>query len=345
VPAPEPVDALAVSEWRVGDEVRPVAALYQSGRPARITLPPTSRSFSLEFSALYFSAPQRARYAHRLIRLEDAWIETDATRREVAYSHLPPGDYMLELRAAGPDGRWLDPPTRIQVLVEAAWYQTTAFRLAIGAVVLAALWAGVRMRTAWLLRRQRELQQLVDERTAALKASEARMARMAFYDTLTGLPNRRMLSQRHELALAHARRHQRGFTLLQVDLDRFKQINDSLGHAAGDVLLVAAAQRMQEAVRETDLVARIGGDEFAILLEDTDQWAELEQVCQRIIRSFEEPVRFGEVDMKTSPSIGAATYPAHGQTLDQLLAKADQALYEAKGAGRNTWRMAPPAST
>lgn len=172
------------------------------------------------------------------------------------------------------------------------------------------------------------------------KEAEEIILHRANFDTLTNLPNRGLFDDRFVSVLAMARRHRRNFALLYVDLDWFKNVNDSLGHAAGDALLAEAAKRMEKCVRETDTVARMGGDEFAVILSDLNSPAEAEEVAQRINRSLAEAFELAEGKAQISGSIGIAIFPQNGG--DELVLKksADQALYDAKAAGRNTYRMA-----
>jgi len=336
---------VVVTDVRVGGASMPVGIFNRPGHPGLLTIPPGTRSLAVEFSALDFSAPEHNRYAYRLTGFDPDWIDTEPARRLAVYTNLPPGEHVLELRGSNREGAWAPASLRLPIRVLPAWYQTNAFRLALAALALTGIAALVQARTLLLRRRQRVLEQQVAERTAALELrtaelqeSERRLERMAYFDVLTGLPNRRMFSEHFERLLGRARREGIGFALLLIDLDRFKQINDSLGHAAGDALLVEAAARLRRIVREVDSVARLGGDEFAMLLSDAQQAAEIEAACQRMIDSFAEPMAYNESAMKTSPSIGVAFYPNHGDTLDALYLSADAALYQAKGAGRNTWR-------
>jgi diguanylate cyclase (GGDEF)-like protein len=126
--------------------------------------------------------------------------------------------------------------------------------------------------------------------------------------------------------------------LLLIDLDHFKLVNDSLGHDAGDALLVEAARRLLSAARSSDCVARLGGDEFAILLGGEHSAAEIDRFCERIVASLALPVAFKGAQMRTSASVGVAISPQHGKTQDDLYKSADTALYAAKRSGRDTWR-------
>jgi diguanylate cyclase (GGDEF)-like protein len=183
-----------------------------------------------------------------------------------------------------------------------------------------------------------ELESRVDSRTAELLESRRTLEQMAFFDTLTGLGNRRMFEDRFEVIAAMVRRKREKFALAMVDLDRFKDINDRHGHDAGDALLQEAARRLSASVRAADSVARLGGDEFGIVLGEAKSIAAIDLVCQRIVESFVRPIRFGEIEMNTSASIGLAMFPDHGTTRSELYKAADLALYEAKHGGRNTWR-------
>jgi diguanylate cyclase (GGDEF)-like protein len=140
---------------------------------------------------------------------------------------------------------------------------------------------------------------------------------------------------RHHVALSQ--RDSSGFTLLLIDLDGFKKVNDNLGHDAGDALLVEMALRLKHAVRATDRVARLGGDEFAVVLPQTCELAAVEVLCRRILTSVCKPMAFKGSPMQISASIGSAHCPNQGAASDVLYKAADVALYDAKRSGRNTW--------
>ena len=167
---------------------------------------------------------------------------------------------------------------------------------------------------------------------------EQELRYLANYDTLTNLPNRTLLAERLSRAIVRARRQGSRMALLFLDLDRFKDINDSLGHATGDRILRATAQRLQEVVGDGHTVARIGGDEFTVLLEDLVGGEEAERCAQRIIDAFDAPLRLDDRhEIAISPSIGISLYPDHAQVPTDLLKHADTAMYQAKAAGRRTF--------
>ncbi|CDI01402.1 putative Diguanylate cyclase [Candidatus Competibacter denitrificans Run_A_D11] len=166
------------------------------------------------------------------------------------------------------------------------------------------------------------------------KLVEQRIAHLAYYDVLTALPNRALLTQRVELALALAARHQRQLALLFLDLDRFKDVNDSLGHSEGDLLLTQVAARLQALIRAEDTACRLGGDEFALLLPDTDQNGAL-RVADKLLEAFQQPYNVAGHRLRTTVSIGIALYPHDGANATELLKNADTALHRAKREGRN----------
>ncbi len=173
-----------------------------------------------------------------------------------------------------------------------------------------------------------------------LKESQQQLERMAYYDPLTGLPNRALLADRLRLALAKAQREQRVLAVCYLDLDGFKPINDRWGHAAGDELLIEVAQRFQQSVRGDDTVARLGGDEFVMLLGNLSSIEEGEQVLERILKVVATP--FPPRAMTVSASIGATFFPHDYADPETLIRHADQAMYLAKQGGRNGYHLFDP---
>ncbi|MCK6404800.1 MAG: PAS-domain containing protein [Rhodocyclaceae bacterium] len=172
------------------------------------------------------------------------------------------------------------------------------------------------------------------------KQAEERIRAMALTDALTHLPNRLKLNDEMELALARYRETGFRFALLFLDLDGFKKVNDSHGHDAGDELLVEIARRLREAVRETDAVVRLGGDEFIVLLRDIDSNERAQRIAGEIVRSIAEPVALDSATVMVGTSIGISFCPDHGSERETLLKAADEAMYAAKADGRGRWRVA-----
>jgi len=168
---------------------------------------------------------------------------------------------------------------------------------------------------------------------------EEEIRHQAYHDPLTGLPNRQLFIDRLRLASAQAQRRDKRLAVLFIDLDRFKEINDTLGHQAGDELLITVAQRMTRCIREADTLARLGGDEFTVLLPDVMRMDDVCKTARRIVASLETPQRINGQRVQISTSIGIAIYPDDGLDADTLLANADAAMYRAKKRGRNRFEF------
>jgi diguanylate cyclase (GGDEF)-like protein len=166
---------------------------------------------------------------------------------------------------------------------------------------------------------------------------------MALQDPLTGLANRRLLPERLWMAIAHARRNKSAMAVLYLDLDGFKTVNDTMGHAAGDLMLKMVAARLVDAVREEDTVARLGGDEFMIALWHVIGFDDTAKVAAKVIDTVAQPYDIEGQAVTITTSVGASVYPAHAEDVDALMKSADAALYEAKRAGKNTYRLAATA--
>jgi diguanylate cyclase (GGDEF)-like protein/PAS domain S-box-containing protein len=169
-----------------------------------------------------------------------------------------------------------------------------------------------------------------------------RLARLALHDSLTDVPNRTLLGDRLDQAMMRAHRTGSSVAMLYIDLDRFKHINDSLGHAVGDQLLKSVAYRLQSCVRSSDTVSRQGGDEFLVLLADVVQPHDAALCAEKIITALEAPHRIGGHDLRITASIGIATYPGDASDADTLLRNADFAMYQAKYTGRNNYQFFRP---
>lgn len=193
--------------------------------------------------------------------------------------------------------------------------------------------------------RDKELLQFVSTQVAAAierKQMQERLEHMAQYDQLTHLPNRQLFLDRLKTALARARRDQSLLSLMFIDLDRFKEVNDTLGHAMGDLLLQRVAQRLLECVRGSDTVARIGGDEFVVLLEGGHAREHAHAAAEKILAAFAPPFDLEGRPVPIQPSIGVAIYPDHGREEHHLLGHADEAMYVSKKNGGNQVHTAAP---
>ncbi|WP_033864663.1 putative bifunctional diguanylate cyclase/phosphodiesterase, partial [Pseudomonas fluorescens] len=174
---------------------------------------------------------------------------------------------------------------------------------------------------------------------SAIKDSEHELAHLAHHDPLTGLPNRLLFSDRTEQAVASAQLHKRGCALLLLDLDHFKNINDSLGHSVGDELLKGVAKRFLDLFAPGITLARLGGDEFAVLVENCSQPGQAAALARRILDALKEPLQLGEQSLFVNASIGISLFPGDALSAGQLLRNADSALFKAKSSGRDGYAL------
>jgi diguanylate cyclase (GGDEF)-like protein len=202
---------------------------------------------------------------------------------------------------------------------------------------MAGLWTGLA-----LLGLYRETTRLI---RAGIDAEQT-IRQLSLRDPLTGLANRRFLHENERRLIAGARRSRTRLAVLVVDLDDFKSVNDRLGHAAGDEVLVTVAERMRQLVREADVIARFGGDEFVIVLQQVEDAAAAREVASRVVESLSRPVPLADGSTACiGASVGMAICCSGDETMDKLLRKADAALYAAKREGKNTYREAGAAVT
>ncbi len=178
---------------------------------------------------------------------------------------------------------------------------------------------------------------------SARKNAEALVWKQAHFDALTGLPNRRMLRHQLDNAIRHSQKHGENLAILFIDLDHFKEVNDTLGHDGGDLLLIQAAQRIQNCLAAHDTVARMGGDEFTVVLCHAGNRTHIEKAVQEILDNMATAFQIGSEQVFVSASVGVALYPQNTTLVEELLKQADQALYVAKGGGRNRFSFFTPA--
>jgi diguanylate cyclase (GGDEF)-like protein len=325
---------VVLTDLRVGGMPVPVGRYNGAASPPPLVLTPRTNSLAVEFAALDFTAPERNLYAYRLEGFDRDWQRADAGRRLAVYTNLAPGDYRLHLRGSNREGAPAARDLVIPVQVLPDWYQHPWLRLlgllaGIGAVV-----GLVRWRTAWLRRRQIVLENQIAGRTADLQAANARLERLAMTDPLTGCANRRHFMERAAAILADAHHDGEALSLAVLDLDEFKKINDTHGHPVGDAVLVMAGQLLTSHLRAADLVGRVGGEEFALLMPHTpaDGAARL---AERLRAALEQAGVEGDTGpIHATVSVGIAQLQP-GEDLDGLYARADAALYRAKQQGRN----------
>lgn len=304
--------------------------------PAALELAPGERGFRLDVAALDFTAPERNQYRYRLGGFDRDWTSTDASRRSVTYTNLAPGSYTLRVQATNRAGVWSRHELRIPVTVLPAFWQTTWFRALVALAALALAYALYRLRVRRLKERERQLERLVRERTLELAVAYERIEQASLTDPLTQLGNRRFLEQTLTADAEMASRRGEDLVFLLVDLDHFKSVNDTHGHAAGDAVLVQTAGVLRAVFRASDHLVRWGGEEFLVVARfvDRERGPELAEKLRAAVEAHEFALPDGTLLRRTC-SIGVAAYPSSQHTWEQVVDLADHALYEAKRSGRN----------
>ena len=247
-------------------------------------------------------------------------VQLDAQKSAIGEGMAVPKSFRVLMRS----------PQDVVVLIEPSWW-TPAHALVILALVL----AGTLLALAWVI----VLRRRVEQQAILLRESEQRFRHLALHDTLTGLATRLLLQDRLNAAVEAAKRHHRELALLMVDIDKFKEINDTYGHQTGDEVLRVTALRLLEAVRKTDTVARMGGDEFVVLLPELNDPQAAERIASKIVEAAAVPIQVEGRHVVACVSVGLSTAVAAEFDVEVLMKNADAALYQAKSGGRNCFRV------
>lgn len=357
--------AVVITEARAGKVAVPDVFRFNGAGESRnakpIVVQADANSLEVEFAALDYTAPARNRYAYRLDGFDRDWIETDALHRSAAYTNLPPGNHVLNLRGSNREGVWSD-VLQLGVTVRPAWYQTWWFRLLALVAAMGAIYAFVQGRTAYLRQTQRRLEGMVAERTARLESTMSELAeksraleQASLTDPLTGLRNRRFLTIQLETEIPQCIRQfedaaKSGQTprdadmiFFLIDVDHFKLVNDRHGHAAGDAVLSQMRERLQGVFRESDYLVRWGGEEFLVVARAADR-SSAAALAERVRKGVagEDFVLDDAQLLNVTCSVGFASLPfvpAQPRAVNwaDVVDLADIALYLAKRAGRNGW--------
>lgn len=322
---------VAIPEARVG------ARRLAPGEDVR--LPHRHEPLTLRFAALSFLDEGATVFRYRLAGLSDTWTVAEPGQAETTYGALGAGSYVFEATATTVDGREPMAPARVRVTVEAPWWLRVPV---VAAAALALLLAGagvVRARERRLVAARTRLEATVAERTEELRRLNDQLSELAITDPLTGLPNRRSILESAEEGFSLSRRRGLPFSVAMIDFDHFKTINDTLGHSEGDRLLVECSRRMAAVLRTEDVVGRYGGEEFLGAFPMTGPEGAI-VVAERLRRAVSEarivaPEGRALPLERASVSIGIASISPGDRTLDDLLRRADKALYAAKQAGRD----------
>jgi diguanylate cyclase (GGDEF)-like protein len=318
------------------------------GAVAHVELEPRARDLAFDFTALSFQDPRSILMRYRLVGYDRGWRELeDVTRRSVNYTNLPPGDYVFEAMGANNAGVWSPHIARMAFGIRPYFYETKLFYALLGLLLAVLIYTGYLGQRRQHAAQRHLLELQVQERTQELSQEiiereriQEQLKHQVMHDALTGLPNRGYLRDRLQRALVQLKREpERYCALLFMDVDRFKIINDSLGHLVGDEVLREIARRLLTCVRGPDLVARLSGDEFAILLEDVPIPETAAKVAQRVLVALAVPARIGGTELAFSASIGIAFGDTRYVIADEVLRDADTAMYRAKKLGRARFEL------
>ena len=297
-----------------------------------------ANSLQARYSALNASRENAVVFRYRMEGISSAWTET--TQRELQFAGLVPGNFRLEIEAQDSDGVWVAEGAEFAFRILTPWYRTWWFSALCALILLGGTWLIFHVRMAEARRKEHDLRLLME--------AQKTIENLAFYDPLTELPNRRMLLDRLRKSLATSVRKGRLQAMLFVDLDRFKMVNDSFGHQAGDQLLQETARRLINSTRKIDTVARLGGDEFVVMLEELGELPEAaaaraKMIAEKILAVISQPYQLAGHECFITSSIGITVIGDRQQSTDEVLQQADIAMYQAKAAGRNTLRFFEPA--
>ncbi len=367
IPRNEFAPRLHLTELEVDHQVQRPGASPWLNRSIDLTdqlvLPSSVDDIRLSFAATNLVAPQKNRYRYRLLGQNTEWVNGDA-QRSAQYSNLRAGTYTFQLIASNNDGVWTGTTRNLTITILPAWWQTwwaygLYFALFLGSIYGYSVW-----RLRLTVARRQELEQLVREQTGKLKdanraisrlnteleqrvaqrthelsaeieerrESEAKATYIAYHDTLSGLYNRAWLLQHLEQLMNSARTAP--FAVLFIGGDRFRTINDTYGHQTGDKLLAAAASRLRQTCPPEAHVARLGSDEFVVVLDQSSERAPVRELADRIVAAFKEPIALEQLRLTLSVSVGYVITDFTGSDAAQVLRDANVAMQRAKDRGR-----------
>jgi diguanylate cyclase (GGDEF)-like protein len=340
-------------------------------------LPYESNSLRFRFTSPNYVFPEYNKYRYRLKGWQDEYVEVNASERFASYTNLPAGTYTFEVFVANSSGIWNQDGRYFTFKVLSPWWSTWWFTAIVLLVLAMVTYSIIRIRLSANIQREKYLSKKVDEKTAQLadytnelektsdslarlnheledrvlkrtqelqnevterKHAEQKLFHMAFHDSLTELPNREWIIQHIHTLIEKAKQHDEfSYAVMFLDGDRFKQINDTLGHLFGDKLLIACAHRLLKHIDGKGHAGRLGGDEFTIVLEDCNQ-QEAEALAARVVKAFEKPFKIDEATVYFNVSIGVVLCDKNYDLVPTVLKNADIAMYYAKEAGKSTYK-------
>lgn len=299
-----------------------------------VILHPEDLLLSIDFAALEYGSPESIEYAYRLIGFDDRWQNLDSRNRTITYTNLDPGSYQLEIKSTNRYGLWSDKPRVLEIDVLPPWWQTPIAIVIIGALTFLLLFVIFRWRTYALHKRSEVLLQSVKDKTQELQLANERLKVLTTLDPLTEVYNRRGFTENLLREFSRYKREQIPFSIVLIDIDFFKKVNDNYGHESGDIVLKEIADVLRHSTRSYDMLARWGGEEFIALLPNTKlpEAIFIANKYREVIAEHVFKVKQGEI--RITLTAGAACIEEH-MNADDCISQADKLLYEGKSMGRN----------
>jgi diguanylate cyclase (GGDEF)-like protein len=292
-------------------------------------------ALTIEFAATDYMNANELRYAYKLADFENSWRFTDYKTRTATYTNLDPGRYHFTVKAINQENEWSSNAAQLEIVVVPPWWDKPIWRVTITLLGMLLISSMVWLRIASLKKRSAELALKVEEKTRDLEAVVEKLTQLSTEDALTGLKNRRYFIQRAKAAWQNYKRHNHTFSLLIVDIDFFKRINDEYGHHVGDTVLVKIARILEDSLRESDVIARWGGEEFLILLPSLKV-----QEAFWVAEKLRKAVADYEIDappysVSATITCGVADIRDY-DSVEACIHAIDKKLYVGKESGRNT---------
>jgi diguanylate cyclase (GGDEF)-like protein len=291
-------------------------------------------ALSIEFAALNYINANELRYAYKLADFENSWRFTDAKNRVATYTNLDPGRYRFTVKAINKENEWSSNEAQIEVIVVPPWWDKPIWRTVFLLTIILLLSSAVWFRIRTLKKRSAELALKVEEKTKDLEEAVEKLTLLSTQDTLTGLKNRRYFSERASAQWHEYKRHNHTFSLLIIDIDHFKRINDNYGHQAGDIVLTKVARILEDNLRESDVISRWGGEEFLILLPSLSL-KEAYWVAEKLRKCIAETsIAISRNEINVSITCGVADITDY-DSIEACIYAVDKKLYRGKESGRN----------
>ena len=291
-------------------------------------------ALTIEFAATDYMNANELRYAYKLADFENSWRFTDYKTRTATYTNLDPGRYRFTVKAISQENEWSTNAAQLEIVVVPPWWNKPIWRVAITLLGMLLISSMVWLRIASLKKRSVELALKVEEKTRDLEAVVEKLTQLSTQDALTGLKNRRYFTQRAKAAWQNYKRHNHTFSLLIVDIDFFKRINDEYGHHVGDTVLVKIARILEDSLRESDVIARWGGEEFLILLPSL-KVQEAFWVAEKLRKTVDDyEIDAPPYSVSATITCGVADIRDY-DSVEACIHAIDKKLYVGKESGRN----------